>query len=284
MGCPEWEKLDHLVDLLSVSKPNPTAVSSAFTASLFGFEQALQAWPENTEAHAGLQTAYRQMATYQITRLNLDHAGALIAKLNRPGPLSGRLAEARRQEAHRQKQAQEDDWSLGLRERLLFWCTLTVTGLGSTAVVFSGAASDPMSYTPLHLVILSVGMLAVCVLLATMGRSRLYGNRVNASVIDAVLALLTLITFHRVLQWLVLHGEVSQILTIDTLILASCWAPLRRTIGQIAWLLSFGSLVSCSLIVAFPHLAIYIFGTTLGLGVIAGVMAFGRLNATASPP
>jgi eukaryotic-like serine/threonine-protein kinase len=276
------EKLDHLVDLLSVPEPHPTAVSSAYTASLFGFEQALQAWPENTEARTGLQSAYRQMAGYQITRKNLDHAAALIAKLDLPGPLSTTLAKARKHEARRHTLEREEDWELGVRERLFFWCGLTVVGVGSTAVVFSGAASDPLTFTPLHLVVLAAGMLGVCVVLTTLGRHRLYGNRVNASVTDAVLAVMLMITLHRVLQWQVLHSEVAQILAIDALILASCWATLKRTIGSIAWILSSGSLVTCLLIVAFPHAAIYLFGSALALGVVAGVVAFGRLGASAA--
>jgi len=269
------EKLDHLVDLLSANEPNPSAVSAAFTASLFGFEQALQSWPENQEARAGLQAANRNMARYQIGRGNLDHAGALIAKLDDPGELRDQLTDARALEQKRVGLEHDSDWAVARRARLIFWCTLTLFGLSSVGFVFSGVGEAPSDYTSGHLVGLSITTALVCVTLVLAGSRWLYSNRINAVLTDSVVAMLVMISIHRVLEWLYIHNDVAHILVIDSLLLASCLSTMKRAIGWLAWFLSAGSVATSLAILVYPDAAVYLFGLSLTIGVITGLIVFG---------
>ena len=268
-------KLDHLLDLLAVPEPNPSAVSAAYTASLFGFEQALQSWPENVEAHAGLQSAYRHMARYQIRRENLDHASALIAKLDQPGSLAETFEVARTQHTRRMEMARDQDWAVASRERLIFWCTLCIVGISSTAFVLSGAVDDPAEYTARHLVGLSIGFAGGCLVLIAIGRKWLYSNRLNASITDAVLALVIMLSIHRLLEWLYIQNEVPDILAVDALIIASCMSTMKRSIGWLAWFLASGSIVTSLCILAFPGVALHLFGLSLAIGTLTGGLVFG---------
>ncbi len=59
-------------------------VNQLFIECAFGYRQALDAWPENMQARAGLQASYEHMIQFELTHRNPGTAAGLLAQLARP--------------------------------------------------------------------------------------------------------------------------------------------------------------------------------------------------------
>jgi serine/threonine-protein kinase len=68
------------------------AVYRAYSASRFGFEQALREWPEFTDARAGLRDALRTLARYELRMRRVDRARALLVDVDDEPSLEVELA------------------------------------------------------------------------------------------------------------------------------------------------------------------------------------------------
>lgn len=75
-------------------------VFDLFGACRFGFKAALRAWPDNSDARAGLETAVRTMIELELARMNARAAENLLADLADPSPdLRERVDQALRERA-----------------------------------------------------------------------------------------------------------------------------------------------------------------------------------------
>ncbi len=88
-------RLRELLALLATASPDPTKVWALFSASRFGFEQALSTWPGNLRARAGWRAALRGMVTFEAVHGSVKTGRALFAELHEPdAELEAKLAEA----------------------------------------------------------------------------------------------------------------------------------------------------------------------------------------------
>ncbi len=114
-------------------------VVTTFNACRFGFQVALDSWPENPSAQAGLRAALHAMADYELDTGNLTAARALIAELATPSEaLVARLAEVTQAQADERAKAArlrrmqlELDVNIGTRTRAFLALLL---GLGFSAI------------------------------------------------------------------------------------------------------------------------------------------------------
>jgi predicted Ser/Thr protein kinase len=68
----------------SVTVERAAEVNQLFIECAFGYRQALEAWPQNQEARAGLQEAIEHMIRFELSRRNPDAAEALLRQLESP--------------------------------------------------------------------------------------------------------------------------------------------------------------------------------------------------------
>jgi hypothetical protein len=82
------------------------AVYRAYSASRFGFEQALREWPDFAEARAGLRHTLRALARYELRMRRLDRARALLVDIDDEPSLEIEIAAvARTVEAEERERA-----------------------------------------------------------------------------------------------------------------------------------------------------------------------------------
>ena len=261
------QKLDHLHQLLGTPDPDVIAVSSAFTASHFGFGQALDSWSDNPEAKAGLQSARRLMATFQILRENLDHAETLIADIDEPGDLPAKLAAGRERQAERLRMARDQDWQLNARERVIFWAVFGVFGTTFTVAILTNSFSDPSQYTVGDLVVFAAVFWSVTAVLIAAGRKWLYSNSINAAITNSVLAVGLMILSNRLLHWQFLDTDVSTVLAFDALLVGACVSTMKTIVGWTAWAYTVGCIAVAAVILTFPEHGLNIFGVALAIAV-----------------
>lgn len=96
------------------------AIATTFAACRFGFQMALDLWPDNSRAATGLEAALRMMIAYEVRADNPGGARPLLSALTTPAPALEREIEALEQR-HRQahvRAAQLDDLEQDLNERI----------------------------------------------------------------------------------------------------------------------------------------------------------------------
>jgi serine/threonine-protein kinase len=266
------QRLDELAVLLQGEDPDPVLVSAAFTASSFGFEQALESWPENLAAKTGLQGALTRMAAFEIARGNLDHAEALIVRIDDRGTLPDDLVAARANHAERLQLERDQDWRVSARERVIFWGALNVFGAIFTLAILSGSVGDLSHLTPLNLVMFAVVFWIGALVLIAIGRKWLYSNALNAGITNAVIAVGFMIVTHRVLQWLFMGNDISTILAVDALIMASCTSTLNGVVGKSAWAYAAGCIGVAVAVLIWPQYGIHIFGEAVAVAIfVSGI-------------
>ena len=79
-------RLTELQTLLSSDAPDATKVYASFSASRFGFEQALATWTGNVRARDGWRSALRTMVTYEAKHGSARTARAFFAELAEANP------------------------------------------------------------------------------------------------------------------------------------------------------------------------------------------------------
>lgn len=95
-------KAEELKTLLATASPDATRVYGLFSECRFGFQQALNAWPRNTRARAGLEGALKAMARFELSHGSVKAARALVSELGSPDPaLEAALEAAAKREAEK---------------------------------------------------------------------------------------------------------------------------------------------------------------------------------------
>ena len=116
--------------------PDVASVYDLFGECRFGFQHALEVWPENETAAENLERAFETMVLFELTLGRPESASVLLAQMRSvPEPLRERVASVR--ETHRARRAKlaklsdEHDPTIGRRTR---WFVATVFGLVWTVV------------------------------------------------------------------------------------------------------------------------------------------------------
>ena len=186
----DLEKMQAIMPAALADPEAPHAdVFDLFGACRFGFKAALRAWPDNTDAAAGLEAAVCSMIELELARMNARAAENLLADLPDPSPaLKERVANALREraaarDAHRALVAfqRELDPTIGRRGR---WRGTWVFGAllvgGPLVQHFALGASDP----GFRQVLGRPAVYLLVLLIITLWRRRdLLANRYNRSLV-----------------------------------------------------------------------------------------------------
>ena len=186
------EDLEDLLDQGSDSPEDARQTAYQLLAQCrFGFQQALQAWPENRQATAGLQRALERMIRFELGRRSVQSASWMLAELPRPNDGLSLAVDALRDDLKKDhndlvvlRQRERDlDVNLGTRARsvistvlALLWGIpdIVIGGLELAHQVVPGYAfvtGRTMVYT---------ASLAIATLI---GRRALLGNAANRRII-----------------------------------------------------------------------------------------------------
>ena len=154
-------------------------VYRSFGAARFGFEQALDIWPQNAAATRGLRDSLMAMIDFELVRGNHEAASALAADLPREAgeseAIEARIAEVRRQEAQRARELEvlrdvyhDFDASVGIRLKvwLIILLGASFAVLSVTTLVWRSQGQPwermfyvipPVTFFPVMLVITALG-------------------------------------------------------------------------------------------------------------------------------
>ncbi|MCO4747071.1 MAG: serine/threonine protein kinase [Proteobacteria bacterium] len=265
-------------DLLTQPNADPQAIAAAFSACRFGFHQALESWPGNLPAKAGLRDALQSMFHYEIGRRNLDHARGLLEELACPEELVPILDEALARQRIQRELAGGQDLSVSIGPRTALVVGIGVLGALITVGLFSGIILDVSKFQTLHLVELAVGLNMVVWLFIFAGRHWLFRNAVNAAFTRAVILIGTAVIVGR---FLALSSGLTpaQTLTQELVMLGAALGTTgvftqdrgMAAGGAIAGL----SALACALL---PDHALLIYGTVTMFGFAFGAIYGYRLN------
>ncbi|MCC6878113.1 MAG: serine/threonine protein kinase [Sandaracinaceae bacterium] len=162
----------------------------------FGFRHALEAWPDNEAAQAGLDRATRTMVEYELAQGEPEAARALLTELRAPAPeLGARVEDARKKRQAEDKELrklQEDlDPSAGRRTRsmlaLMLGTLWTLLPLASELLLRRRLV--PVLTLPIAM-LFTAGILAVVVALGVWARESMTRTAINRRLGFAVVAAL----------------------------------------------------------------------------------------------
>ena len=254
----------------------PTDQLRVFAECRFGFQHALDEWPDNRAAQAGLVAALALQAERSLARGVLEVTAVAVAELQErdpavAAPLAERLHTAQRAEAARRKQVWDEDLSVSSRQRTAWLmvaggCALVIC----VAVLYTQyvVGLDYSHEASIRATWFSMGVLGVSTLI---GARWLLRNAANRRLIVVFWVMGFVILGHRyVAQSLGL--SVHQMLADDALLIGGMGMVisvyLRRwvAVAALPWCATAGA------IVVRPDAAVALFGwaTTLSL-VIAPV-------------
>jgi eukaryotic-like serine/threonine-protein kinase len=187
------------------------AMHRAYTEGRFAFEQALQIWPENPEAHQGREEMIRLMACLEIEERNPQAAGRLLSELNESDPtLQKALELLERQLAHEEQEVEafrqrqfDEDLEIGRRRRaVILGFTALLGGLAPLSYRFFPAAreiaADPSHALYLGMIVPFFAFVAFILFLFVRSGGL---NEVNRRIVHLILLVLGGTTIHRLLAW-----------------------------------------------------------------------------------
>ncbi|MEZ6189217.1 MAG: serine/threonine-protein kinase [Planctomycetota bacterium] len=137
---------DELARLRAGDEEDPGARRERFDACRFGYEQALEIWPENPGARAGLQACLEWGIERELTRRNRGLVESLLRALPEPRPALAAKLQALELELAREAAAPEElaalrrehDVGVWSRERAMALLWLTLLGLGVGLILMVG--------------------------------------------------------------------------------------------------------------------------------------------------
>ena len=160
-------------------------IRDAFRDCRFGFQQALEEWPENQHAKHGLQSALELMISYELRARNVGSAEALFAFLPSPRPDLERRARTLRAEIAAASSARDE--LTEMREDMKLeganWNRSMVLGFGGSFMglaVFALAQlvrTDIIPGSPELALWLAVGLLSVSMVVNLIFRRSLLNNK-----------------------------------------------------------------------------------------------------------
>lgn len=190
----------------------------------FGFEQALEQWPENPGARQGHEECLRAMVEIELHRENPAAARALLDKLSeidtdlgaRTTALEERLARRRREHERLEIIARELDPNVSLRQRLIGAILLACAAIFVSGFALYWQASDgPL--TPRRTFLLSTVFLSGVLSMLFVLRHHFLRNEFNRRFVAVVVMVSVAIFLDRGLGW-IQNRPVEQIFVTDLLL------------------------------------------------------------------
>lgn len=259
-----------LARLRAAVAANDAGAEVLFAECRFGFQGALEGWPDCEEAQTGLAQAY---ALYLPWKIRIGELGTAEALLPEVEPEAGRrwaaeIASARKAQALAVATLHNLDLSVASRERRSLAIGVFVTGL---MVVAFGKPPDP-SVTHLvwdHVMLACHPVLVVMVWVFIL-RRRIFVNRVSRSIVMAILLLLLGQVLHRALG-LWTGSPLAEILRGDSILMGVGLAVLALSTHIALVLAAIPYLLGAAAMTARPDLVVQIFPAAMMLssGIIA---------------
>ncbi len=222
----------------------------------FGYRAALEAWPENDAARAGLDAVLAEMIDYELERGNAESAARLLGERGeRSAELAARveraLAEAARERVRLGELDRDNDASIGRRTRIMLMLILgTIWTLSPIAVHVQPGVVTPRSFA-----LAAFGMLALALALSLWARESLSKTKLNLRLMGVVVVILSL----------------QAMLSCASLFAG---APLERTLALLPALFTMGSVTTALWVDARTWPAPVVAAATMLVSVIAPERAF----------
>ncbi len=219
------------------------ALADRFSASRFGFQQAIEDWEGNREAHEGLQRALELMIGFAIDRRRPHDAELLLNQLPNPNPslsarlqaLSGEIEVARREVEALRHRDHERDAKVGAAQRgrfALIIGSLWTLGLLTSAVLTS---QGWVEVTTAHHAASILGLVLPFVVVLYVGRKALLHTQIDRRLMGMVGLALAAMEVLALLCWFV-DIEVHIALAFDALVVAMVIGATAILIEPRLWL------------------------------------------------
>lgn len=206
-------RLDDLRGLVSAERDVPEhqrQVRDLFGAARFGFEQAVEAWPENAAARQGMRDVLETIVRFEVLQRNAAAARAYLEALADPPAALAEDVRALELELERQReevgklrrQARDSDRALGARGRAIAGVVFGVGAAGSL-LMMQWAHDTGLSLlntrSYLQWLVWLVSLTSVVVLVF---RRVLFSNRVNREILVGTSAsMIAIIALRLVVVW-----------------------------------------------------------------------------------
>ena len=204
-------KVRELEDLLDQGASDIQRLNDIYVESRFGFQQALRMWPENEDAHRGLQACVERMLTHHLARKNLEAARACLSELPEPVADFDEQVAALAQELDREDQEvqrlkeMEADYDLrtstATRSLLTFLLGIIWTATSGYAALRYGTtesthAEELLSYRNGGIRNMGIALVAVLVF-----RKRIFANAANRRLTYFFVSFICIIALLRWSTW-----------------------------------------------------------------------------------
>lgn len=134
-----------------------TQISQLFVECQFGYQQALNAWPDNPSARSGLEDCLGLMCEYEIHQEREENASSLLSRMQVPPALLQERLEALReqqaiaqQEQERLRVFQQDRDLISLpqdKRSLLAWLVIATLAIGTAVTMLVLPSDAAVGYT-----------------------------------------------------------------------------------------------------------------------------------------
>jgi serine/threonine-protein kinase len=195
-----------------------------FSVARFGFEAALEAWPESEDARRGLTRCLCAMIDHELSIRHPDAAEALLGFLPQADPERALRVRAARDELEGEKQRllameRDQDPRVGEGSRTRAYMAMGGAMLVMTLALFVQRSASP-SYQPstLRLTLVAAFVLAVMIGIVVWWRRSAAFNFINRRIAEISVATLA-VSFANRLSGVITHEDAASVLIGDALIL-----------------------------------------------------------------
>lgn len=248
-------------------------VMREFVECRFGFSRALQEWPENARARAGLVEALLLMAEHQLSRHDTTAASATLREVENATPEEQELVRALElkimtrleRQARLEQIGYDQDPKYGRRDRALFVLVVSFV-LGVLPIGgFIGMRMGWYQYATWHSFAFTGGLTAMLLFGAIAFRRRMMPNRAGRRFVAAMVVLCMLTLVNRVVALALGHTEFRDV-AFD-LFLFGTGAAMIGTLTDRRFLALAVAFTVCGLLTAmFPSYGLLLIGIAAWLG------------------
>jgi serine/threonine-protein kinase len=214
-------------------------ISTLAAEARFGFEQALEAWPDNQKAAEGLQSCLALLVEAHIMRRDPfaaraqldameDAAVSLTSALRQ---LEQELKEEEREQERLKRMDEELDDSVGEAARAFAYVIVCIISIGISGYLLVTGKDDKIGYGT------TVGILALVfvttLVTVVVKRKQLLSNAFNRRCVALVFVMIGLVLINRLLCWN-LRTPLQQLFATDLLLMAACSAA--AAINLLRWM------------------------------------------------
>ena len=175
----------------------------AFAAARFGYREALDRWPDNTEARIGLVDALQVMARYALHREETDRVASHVDELAslhvEVHTLRGAVEEIHRRRQDESQRLWDGDYGVGHRPRILLLATIATFSAG---VLVFALFKDPTTTTHSEILAFGVAINLVIWVAIWLLRPKLLRNQINRAIAWMIAVVAATVVVHRALAWM----------------------------------------------------------------------------------